>query len=198
MFLTETTTRHSILTKHKHFRDKVPPRMTSNSSKLLGDTSVSPIDVDTAPSPPILREEDEEVSLDQIPEAAAEASDGQGKRRRESEVVSDSEFEEDSDVESAGSAPPPSKRARQGSAGEAEDGDEGDDDKKKMAMDVSYQGFAIYGRVLCLVVKRRSTPGARTPAAPSGPAEQPTGQAVMENWISSTQVPVGMEDEEAR
>ncbi len=95
-----------------------------------------------------------------------------------------------------------------------------EDDKKKLAMDISYQGFAIYGRVLCLVVRRRepqrglfgasssssaarggraagaSAPSAvgkgvakATPAAASG-----SGLAVMENWISSTQMPVGAED----
>lgn len=196
MFLTETTTRHSILMKHKHIRDKAPPRMQSNSSKLLGDTSASPIDVDTAASPPpVLREEDDEVSLGDIPEAGADISDaGHGKRRRES-ASSGSEFEDDDDeVELVRGSAPPSKRARQGSAS---DGDE--EDKKKMAMDISYEGFAIYGRVLCLVVKRHDVPSVRAPAGAPPAAEKPTGQAMMENWISSTQVPAGMEDEgEAR
>lgn len=192
MFLTETPTRHSILKKHKHFRDKVPPRMQSNSTKLLGDTSASPIDVDTAG--PIIREEDEEdISLDNIPEAS---DVGQSKRPREI-PESGSEFEDDSDVESVHGSAPPSKRARQGEA----PSDEGeDDDKKKMAMDISYEGFAIYGRVLCLVVRRREPADRRSPAAAvAGAGEKPTGQAMMENWISSTQVPAGMEDEpEAR
>lgn len=193
MFLIETSTRHSILTKHKHFRDKVPPRMQSNSTKLLGETSASPIDVDTAA--PILREEDEdEVPLDKIPEAG---DAGQNKRPREI-PASGSEFEGDSDVESVhDSAAPPSKRAKQREA--PSEGEEEEEDKKKMAMDISYEGFAIYGRVLCLVVKRReAAAGGRPPAAPAAAAtagQKPTGQAMMENWISSTQVPAGMEDE---
>lgn len=196
MFLTETPTRHSILMKHKHFRDKVPPRMQSNSSKLLGETSASPIDVDDDTAAPVLREEDEEdISLDNIPEAGAA---GQGKRPRES-PESGSEFDGDSDVESVHGSAPPSKRARQD---ETPDEEVEDEDKKKMAMDISYEGFAIYGRVLCLVVKRREPAGRRPPAAAAaaaGAGEKPTGQAMMENWISSTQVPAGMEDEpEAR
>ena len=196
MFLTETPTRHSILMKHKHFRDKVPRKMQSNSSKLLGETSTEPIDVDNA-GPEILREEEDEISLDNIPELppADTTGAGQSKRRRSDPAgdESNSEFEtgSDDDVESVPGSAPPSKRVRR------DEDLSGDDepDKKKMAMDISYEGFAIYGRVLCLVIKRRgAAPGGRAAgAAPDG--EKGTGQAVMENWISSTQVPAGMEDE---
>lgn len=197
MFLTETPTRHSILMKHRYFRDKVPRKMQSNSSKLLGETSTEPIDVDNA-APEILREEDDEVSLDNIPELpSADMTDaGQSKRRRSepAEDESNSEFEagSDDDVESVLGSAPPSKRARRD---EDLSGDE-EQDKKKMAMDISYEGFAIYGRVLCLVIKRRdAAPGRAAGTTPAG--EKGTGQARMENWISSTQVPAGMEDEEA-
>lgn len=195
MFLTETPTRHSILRKHKHFRDKVPKKMQSNSSKLLGETSTEPIDVDDT-APEILREEDDEVSLDNIPELppADTADAGQSKRRRSSSAddESDAEFEDgsDSDVESIPGSAPPSKRVRRD---EDLSGD-GEPDKKKMAMDISYEGFAIYGRVLCLVIKRRDAAPGRA-AGTTSAGEKGTGQAVMENWISSTQVPVGMEDE---
>lgn len=66
------------------------------------------------------------------------------------------------------------------------------DDKKKMAIDISYEGFAIYGRVLCLVVKRRGGASrlAQTMASSnSQTASQMANQAVMENWITSTQMP---------
>ncbi len=53
------------------------------------------------------------------------------------------------------------------------------DDKKKMAMKTTYDGYAIYGRVLCLIVKRRDQPSKNI----SG------GQANMESWIASTQAP---------
>lgn len=76
----------------------------------------------------------------------------------------------------------------------------GRDDKKKLAMDISYEGFAIYGRVLCLVVKRRgdgagagkgkglAAGGGRSSIRP-GQSGAPAGQAMMENWITSTQMP---------
>ena len=47
---------------------------------------------------------------------------------------------------------PLTKRRKEGQDAEV---DEGEDEKKKMAMDTTYEGFAIYGRVLCLVVKRK-------------------------------------------
>jgi hypothetical protein len=55
------------------------------------------------------------------------------------------------------------------------------DDKKKMAMHTSYDGFAIYGRVLCLVVKRKDI-------REKGPVKT-GGQVMMEDWIISTQMP---------
>lgn len=70
---------------------------------------------------------------------------------------------------------PPSKRAK--------GADDAADDKKKMGMRTTYDGFAIYGRVLCLVVKRREgAPG-------KGPTAVGAGKAMMEEWIASTQAP---------
>lgn len=94
---------------------------------------------------------------------------------------------------------PPHKRRREA----ADVG--GDEDKKKLAMDISYEGFSIYGRVLCLVVKRRDVPsmeaGAGRVASGAGGnnrAKQNSGsgggQTMMENFIISTQMPVGDED----
>lgn len=68
---------------------------------------------------------------------------------------------------------PNAKRRR-----DAARGGEESDDKKKLAMSTTYEGFAIYGRVLCLVVKRKDKRGKRT-----------EGQAMMEDWIASTQMP---------
>ncbi|KXX83109.1 hypothetical protein MMYC01_200336 [Madurella mycetomatis] len=95
---------------------------------------------------------------------------------------------EESDA-AIGPPPPKRRREREAAAGETEERD----DKKKMAMDISYEGFAIYGRVLCLVVKRRDG-GSRggSSAVPSSDKSQtgrPGGQAMMENWITSTQLP---------
>ena len=67
IFLTETDTRHSLVVKHKHFRDKLQTKLTSNSSRLMGATSAAPIDIDQDKDLPgpvadasILREESDE------------------------------------------------------------------------------------------------------------------------------------------
>ncbi len=87
----------------------------------------------------------------------------------------------------------PAKRRR----GEADGGSGPDDRKKKLAMDISYEGFAIYGRVLCLVVKRReqaaATKGRGGASASSRSQASSNGlagaRAMVENWITSTQMP---------
>lgn len=123
------------------------------------------------------------------------------------EIDDDDLFVTDGEDRDEEMAPPPAKRRKDGTlAAQAEDNEGRRDDKKKLAMDISYEGFSIYGRVLCLVVKRRdgyisgkgkatATASAITTASASGrgKAGQPTapggGQAVMENWITSTQMP---------
>ncbi|KAM0260822.1 hypothetical protein ACHAQJ_002589 [Trichoderma viride] len=196
VFLTETSTRHSLLTKHKFFRDKGPSAMQSNASKLIAETNASPIDVDANDFAPIRIEEDSDnegvVALSDIPSANTRR---QAKRQR-SNTIEDDEADDDngSDDEFQGSdasvidvdsdsRQPLSKRPRgpvKPPASESE-GQFHDDYKKKLAMDVSYEGFAIYGRVLCLIVKKKET---RT-------QQDLGGQAKMENWITSTQIPVG-------
>ncbi|SPQ17755.1 adb89a0c-e759-4503-9b15-b69c404539c8 [Thermothielavioides terrestris] len=109
----------------------------------------------------------------------------------EDEDEDDDGVRSDKEGDDAASGRRPAKRLRRGDAATGGDtAGRGDgDDKKKMAMDISYEGFAIYGRVLCLVVKRRGG----GPAGPSGSNKpqpgRPGGQAMMENWIASTQLP---------
>ena len=55
------------------------------------------------------------------------------------------------------------------------------DDKKKLALRTSYDGFSIYGRILCLVVKRRGNAKGKDLVGGAG-------QAMMEEWIASTQM----------
>ncbi|APA07426.1 hypothetical protein sscle_02g021960 [Sclerotinia sclerotiorum 1980 UF-70] len=175
IFLTETSTRHSILFKQKHFRDTNKKALQSNSDKLTGNANDAPIEV--ADGPAIVREESEEsISLQDIPEAADDSdlfiSEDEGphgaKRSRDARESTDSNFS------------PLSKRRKDGGTS----GDE--DDKKKMAMDTSYDGFSVNGRVLCLVVKRKDKKGKASPA--NG------GQAMLEDWITSTQIPPQLED----
>jgi len=101
-----------------------------------------------------------------------------------------------SDASHSDSNEPPTKRRKETET----------DDKKKLAMDISYEGFSIYGRVLCLVIKRRGplgVPGTGRGGFPAGMSPtasgssnshqmgRPGGQAMMENWITSTQLPEG-------
>ncbi|KAK5992702.1 hypothetical protein PT974_06117 [Cladobotryum mycophilum] len=203
VFLTETNTRHSLLTKHKHFRDKGPSLMQSNSSKLISETNANPIDVeayDTAPIRPEEDSDDDGVRLGDIPLAALHQ---QAKRQR-GEMNSDGDFE-GSDEDNAGSAieidsdtdQPPQKRHRGPARSISTPGEAGGDgdSKKKLAMDVSYEGFAIYGRVLCLVVRKREAKSQQTSQSgkDAGGSNKLAGQARMENWITSTQIPVGEE-----
>ncbi|KAI8959800.1 hypothetical protein F5Y11DRAFT_331824 [Daldinia sp. FL1419] len=234
IFLTETATRHALLTKHKHFHDTTQTKLTSNSGRLIGETNEVPIDVDatTGYDPVILREgsddEDATTTLAAIP-AADETMTGTSSGRRpkrgrkntetdadrdvddqqnnDVEIVSDSQDGEDDSLfvdnepnNDASTRPPPAKRRRGGTVLEGDNAEE--DDKKKLAMDISYEGFSIYGRVLCLVVKRRegnigagpqSAGRGRTSGTGGSHATKHGGggQAMMESFIISTQVPTG-------
>lgn len=179
--------------------------MESNSTRLISETDSTAVDVDADDGVPVLREEEnDEAELADIPLANPVVRRSKRQRTRsdqeQASIISDddetgSAIEIDSDTEA-----PPSKRRRDRIR--FDDEDQGhDDDKKKLAMDVSYEGFAIYGRVLCLVVKKRETGKSRQPAnsatatasSAAGPGNRPEGQAMMENWITSTQIPVGEE-----
>jgi hypothetical protein len=193
IFLTETSTRHSLLTKQKHFRDINKKGIQSNSSKLTGATNDTAIDVEDAPI--IRREESDEdrVNLQDLSEADAEAEDDDDAESDDSLFVSEDSGPRRSkrtrgtpNTESRSESPgtePLSKRARN------EAGEEEADDKKKMAMDTSYDGFSIYGRVLCLVVKRKDKKGKGVAGIGGG------GQAMMEDWITSTQMPPPQDDD---
>lgn len=70
------------------------------------------------------------------------------------------------------------KHTRTGSSGQIIE--EGlDDDKKKLAFKTTYEGFSIWGWVLCLLVERKGGPGKKTSGADA--------QALMAEWITSTQ-----------
>ena len=115
----------------------------------------------------LLREGSEEQGGVQLHDVPATGARGAVKMEesREELFVSDDDSEEGREV-----------------AERRKDGDvEGGDDKKKMAMDTTYDGFSIYGRILCLVVKRRGT--AKGKELVGG-----AGQAMMEEWITNTQV----------
>lgn len=190
IFLTELSSRHSLLTKQKTFRND-GARLKRNADKLTGTSDV-PIEVQDDMAPVVVREESDEqdgkLDLADIPTAedatADEIGRGMGdKRRRRS---SDDLFVSDGAVGDGGfqtHQTPPSKRKKQEGEPDPTVGqrDDVEDGKKKMAVNTSYEGFSIYGRILCLVVKRKGTVRGKRPAAGAG-------QAMMEGWIASTQV----------
>lgn len=57
-----------------------------------------------------------------------------------------------------------------------ETGTENMQDDKKMAFNTNYNGFAIYGKVLCLLVERRTG------------KKSSDGQALMQEWITASQM----------
>lgn len=207
-----------MLYKHKHFRDTTQTKLTSNSSKLVGASREAPVDVERpetdTPQAPILREEDDDdvLALQDIPSidrdlpVASDALPRTSKRRRgrgtaiasnhgnheetskDASMVSDDDVlfvsqDEDESEDDDTHLPQAKRRKDEASAAKHESAR---DDKKKLAMDISYEGFSIYGRVLCLVVKRR---GGGAGAKGKGIAEAGGQQAMMENWITSTQMP---------
>lgn len=170
VFLTETSTRHSILRKEKG-------RLGTTNGRLTG-TKDTPVEVGEG-VPDLLRKESEEMAglrLADVPAVGLGNGDGRLRVNREESgeqlFVSDgSEYEE--------------SRLKTGSTGKEKaavtDDGNGEDDKKKLGMKTTYDGFSIYGRILCLVVKRKGTGKGKEVAGG-------TGQAMMEEWISSTQM----------
>lgn len=55
------------------------------------------------------------------------------------------------------------------------------DDKKKLGFRTTYEGFSIWGWVLCLFVERKGGPGQKNAGA------EGNTQALMQDWIVSTQ-----------
>lgn len=58
---------------------------------------------------------------------------------------------------------------------------EEDDDKKKLGFNTTYEGFSIWGRVLCLFIERKGGPSRKSSGNPGN------SQALMQDWIQSTQ-----------
>jgi len=197
IFLTDLATRHALLTKQKVFKDKAG-RIKSNSGKLTGwvtkggMTSEDAIEVEGGDGGAVsIREESDEDENGALVSGATR----NGKRRRD-EDGEDSLFiqDEEIDVSEDEGFQPTNKRARTNADGERDEdeGEAGEDDKKKLALNTSYDGFSIYGRILCLVVKRRGGPNSRLPG---GMADQ-NGQQMLENWVSTQAAQEGMIDDD--
>ncbi|KAK2747370.1 hypothetical protein FQN55_005119 [Onygenales sp. PD_40] len=179
IFLREGGTSHSLVTKQKSFAEQ-PAEIKSNSTKLTGtdDAPIHVPDHDIADAMVIQESDDEAVvSLQDIPAAVPSAADEDAdvevmppsstRRRRRKRVESNPETPTEHALE-------PTQPQKQ--------------DDKKLGLSTSYEGFTIWGRILCLLITRR---GDKRPkpaaAAPAG------GQALMEEWIS-TQAPQEFEE----
>lgn len=184
IFLTETSTRHSLLTKQKVFKDK--PRLESTGNKLTGwlNTSENPITVEDEGGPTVLQEEDDDVvALKDIPEAET----GSKRKGKDGEEEDDALFVSSSDEETfltQRQNRSSKRRKRSLTANDPAPAREAAaDDKKKLAMNTSYDGFSIYGRILCLVVKRKGKKAAAETGA--GASGEIGGSQMMEQWVST-------------
>jgi len=169
IFLKDLSTRHALLTKQKRFANKAPIRSTS--SKLTGWLNEGDSD-----STRILQEDndddDDVVELHSIPAATtANTAD-------RSDVDADGLFVNSDEEE--GAHEPANELTSTRRRRDGVDIADGEDDKKKMALDTSYDGFSIYGRTLCLVVKRKGQK-----AAPAESSAHTGGSQMMENWVST-------------
>lgn len=159
--MTELSTPHAILARQKLFS-------TPKHDDLKG-TKDAPVEVEEGE--PIIREESEEEdrqNLEDIPSATdMENSISRKRGRDEDDVVSVSD--ESSDFDPHEGLPTKRKTGAE------------EDDKKKLGFNTTYDGFRIYGRILCLVVKRKTSSKGKQAVGGS------TGQVMMEEWIASTQ-----------
>lgn len=179
VFLTEVSSRHAILHKEKRATTE-KPRLGSTDRRLTGEgTRDLPVQVPDATEAVVVREESQEEKLPDmanIPAANEEEAQSAAPRDEEDLFVSDSSDEAFETMQR--------RKTRMQPEGTLPDADPDTDDKKKLAMRTWYDGFSIYGRILCLVVKRRGNAKGKELAGG-------TGQAMMEEWITSTQMAEG-------
>src|SRR2546423_10848035 len=105
---------------------------------------------DNGPIPEESGDEADLVALDKIPSASGEADDEDER---------------------------PMKRAQHRARSQASEEGIDEDDKKKLAFKTTYEGFSIWGWVLCLLVDRKG-----------GPGKKVDSQALMAEWITSSQL----------
>jgi Zn-dependent metalloprotease len=165
-----------MLTKQKTFSTK--PKLQSNTRKLTdwigGQNTDTAIKVDEGDEvPAVLLEEDEEVALEDIPEVDTAATRSRTKRPRgeddgdEEHIFVQSEEEEEEDL-----APRRRKKTKV-----VDETSKEEEDKKKLGINTAYEGFSIYGRILCLIVKRK---GVKKSAGGNT-----SGTQMLENWVST-------------
>lgn len=195
IFLTDLSSRHSVLTKQKNVKDN-KPKIQSNSGKLTGwlttGANEQPVVIaEDQDQPVILRVEDEDgvINLDDIPEAGSESASNKRRRDVSDEGVSDASDTDDSFEFESVPAPKRTRRAEQADIA-MDDAEDAQDDKKKPGLNTSYDGFSIYGRILCLVVKRKG------PRPTGGSGGSVSSQQMMENWVSTQAAAEQVDDDD--
>ncbi|KAF2671775.1 hypothetical protein BT63DRAFT_467891 [Microthyrium microscopicum] len=149
VFLTDSSTRHQLLTKSKTFSTAKRGNLkgwleaTGSTRKTAEGTADDAIEI-RAESP------DNDISLADIPMAGNDAEADAGNEP----------------VLASG----------------------GGDDDKKLIPRTFYDGFSIYGRVLCLVIKRRGL-------ATSTVSKASSSQQMMESWVSTQAAQGGTVDD---
>lgn len=126
-------------------------------------------------------QEESETNLMDIPVAQDDDRDSESSQESGSNeqdlFVADEAHVEDARAREA-------SRSRRGKRAPPVIDDVVEDDKMKMALNTTYDGFSIYGRILCLVVRRRRVTEGKELAGGAG-------QAMMEEWIASSQMGEG-------
>ncbi|KAJ5574255.1 uncharacterized protein N7459_008682 [Penicillium hispanicum] len=156
IFLRESRTRHSLLTRHKTFQQPASRNNAAdavNSEEDLGTSSGDPVPIDDTE---IIIESDSDPELDlrNIPRAGEDAMDPEEGNR------------------------PANRRRKRGQASQLEVNDE-TGDEKKLGFSTHYESFNICGWVLCLLVTRKGD-RARASVVTAEPK-----QPLMEEWIST-------------
>ncbi|CUS09340.1 unnamed protein product [Tuber aestivum] len=230
IFLTNSGTRHTVMTKRKMLRDSTG----DGGGELGGVTGGARVRAQHR------REEGDSdgggvINLDRIPEAPPPGTSGSSGATTTKNLSASGRGKcgppdpppdtDDGDGEEEGGSgddsdsdpfEPPMKHQRRTAIGasakrtvtirdEDDDADSdwsanGEDepeDKKKLPLRTEFEGFNIYSRILCLVVKRRGpinagrAPAASTPstARQMGSPNQKSGSGnqIMENWIAMSQ-----------
>ncbi|KAJ5130368.1 uncharacterized protein N7515_006407 [Penicillium bovifimosum] len=158
IFLRESRTRHSLLTRNKTFHGKGNQNQDLNSELKQeadsGDTITNPV---SSANGGIMIESDSEPDLDlhDIPESGDE------------DAVQDAQQSD--------------RRGRTAKTGRVQPEDETGEDEKKLGFSTHYESFNICGWVLCLLITRK---GARS-KQPSAVNSESSRQPLMEEWIST-------------
>ena len=153
---------------------------------VAGETVEIPDDSDDAEISILQEDDDGLVNLDDIPELDPTEQDEENERDDDELFVQDSEDSEPAFQRRRSTDPTRRRIAWERKETEASKVATSED-KKKLSLRTYYDGFSIYGRILCLVIRRR---GGR------GSAATASSQQLMENWVSTQAAAEGIVEDD--